>query len=776
MPTTPSDANAEPSRVRFAATGEVPSVPPDYLLEARLAIPRRRSGTLRRTRLLRLLRSAQDRRVISIVAPPGYGKTSLLAQWATEGPRPVAWLTANDRDNDPVVLLSDLAVAIDRVVPLGLEHLAAIASGTMTSWTAVSRLLGAMSGHPERVRIAVDDAHRITSRACLDAIAELAAHLPEGCQVGIAGRARIRLPFARWRADGSLLEIGPAELAIDEHEAVGLGRELGLRLTTETATELTRQTQGWPALLVLATLGARSVQGRTGSIEVGPDDLVSDYLRAEVLESRSRAEIDFLTRTSILERITGALCDVVLDRRGSNDVLEHLARSTLLIDEYGRSYRYHALLRDFLQRELAVREPDRIRPLHRRAAAWYRENGAIELAIDHAFAADDVDLAATMVGQGFVPYHWSGRRETIRAWARRFGDHSLEERPWLSVLAAWEEIAAGDAAGAAHFADIAERGTSVARPADGTASSESGRSMLRAAMALRGAADAMANAARAVELEAAGGAWRDFALWQLAFARITMGDLAGADAALADAIDVARSSSNAALRYCLVGHRALVAVERGAWDLAAALVDERHAIATVARVEEYLSATAARIASVRLEIQRGDMAGARRDLVRATTLRPLLTAATPGGSVQLLLGLARAHLAVDDPAGARALLVQAADVIRQRPDLGVLPGQVDSLRATVASLPPSRGGGASSLTVAELRVLGLLPYYLSFKEIGQRLGVKETTVKSQALSIYGKLGAATRGDAVDLATTAGLLERFRPVTPAAEPRRQVARG
>ena len=173
-------------------------------------------------------------------------------------------------------------------------------------------------------------------------------------------------------------------------------------------------------------------------------------------------------------------------------------------------------------------------------------------------------------------------------------------------------------------------------------------------------------------------------------------------------------------------------------------------------------------------IHRGDIAGARRELARATGLRPLLTAAAPAGAVQLLLAFARAHVAIDDPAGARALIAQANDVIRDRPDLGVLPAEVDALEAILDARAPVRRGGATSLTVAELRVLSFLPYYLSFKEIGQRLGVKETTVKSQALAIYQKLGAATRSDAVDLAVDAGLLERFWPVEGSQPPRRSSA--
>ncbi len=696
------------------------------------------------------------------MAPPGYGKTSLLVQVASQDPRSVAWLTADDGDNDPVVFLTYLAAAIDRLEPLDPDIFGAIASPAVSNRAVVGRLLAAMSQRSEPVLVAIDDADRITDRACLDTLVELITYLPEASQVAIAGREPVALPLSRWRADGSMLEIGPGDLAMDEREAAELGRHLGLVLSDEATAQLTRQTEGWPALLALAALGARRSTGHETRIDAGSDRLIADYLRFELLEGRSEAEVAFLTRTSILERLTGSLCDAVADRSGSADLLAGLARSTLLVDEYGGSYRYHTLMRGFLRGELAAREPERVAGLHQRAAAWHEANGALDLAVDHAFAAADLDLAATLMGRGMVLYHWSGRRATTRAWFRRFSDDALEERPWLAVLAGWEELGAGDVASTMRLADIAERGTFEGRPPDGTVSFESGRAMLRAALARSGADDALANAARAVDLEAAGSPWRDFALWMLAIARLTKGDREGADAALADAIAAARSARNDGLLHCLLGHRALLAVERRDWNAAAAFARESDEVPGSANLEGYLSSIPARAARIRTTVQRGDISAARRDLAQAVSLRPLLTAACPALAVQCLLAFARAHLAVSDPAGGRTLLAQASQVIRLRPDLGVLPGEVDALRAAIVMLQPTLAAGASTLTATELRVLALLPYYLSFKEIGQRLGVKATTVKTHALAIYGKLGASTRSEAVDLAVDAGLLERFLP--------------
>ncbi len=765
MRTLPDASVPQPEMLRPIALdpGEQPRSGAPGLMEAKLTPPRPRARTVRRTRLLRRVRVARDLRVLSIVAPAGYGKTSLLVQLARQAPDATAWLTADDGDNDPVVFLTNLASAIDRIVPVDAGVFDAIVSPHLSERAAVGRLLGAMSGRAEPSIVAIDDADRIIDRACLDGLAEFITYLPDGWQVMIAGRRPAGLPFPRWQIDGSMLEIGPRDLAMDETEASSLGRHLGLALEAETVSRLTRDTEGWPALLALAALEAI----RSPRLDGGSDDRteptrgrhMTDYLRSEVLESRSGTEVEFLTRTSILERLSGPVCATVTGLSGSTDILAGLARSTLLIDEYGASYRYHSLLRDFLRAELAEREPDRVAELHRRAAAWYKADGALDLAVDHAFAAADPDLAANLAGQGMARYHWSGRRATVRSWFTRFDDEALGRQPWLAVLAAWEELAAGDVVATERLADIADRGKSEGRPPDGTASFESGRAMLRAVMVRRGAADALENATRAAELETAGSPWRDFALWTLATTRRTLGDEEGADAALADAVAAARSAGNDGLCYCLLGHRSLLAIERHDLTAGAAFAAEARSIGASRSVDGYLSSVLARAAAIRIAVDRGDIAAARAQLAGVVGLRPLLTAAAPALAVMSLMSLARAHLVVDDPGGARALLVQAGHVIRQRPDLGVLPDEVAALRTEVAARPFALGG-ATTLTTAELRVLALLPYYLSFKEIGQRLGTRSSTVKTHALSIYGKLGASSRSEAVDLAVQAGLLERF----------------
>ena len=256
-------------------------------LDAKLTVPQQRSGTVRRRRLLRRLGATRGQRVILIVAPPGYGKTSVLAQCASEG-QSVAWLTADDGDNDPVVLFGYVAVALDRVAPLDPDVLAAIRSGALSTRATVGQLVSAAAARAPLL-MAIDDAHRITDRACLDALAQFIDYLPAGSQVAIAGRGSVGLPVARWRADGSLLEIGSSELAMDGEEASQLVRHLGRPIPEDVLAGLTRSTEGWPALLVLAAM-AYGRPGAPGAADIsGHEPTIADYLRSEVLQQRPRA-------------------------------------------------------------------------------------------------------------------------------------------------------------------------------------------------------------------------------------------------------------------------------------------------------------------------------------------------------------------------------------------------------------------------------------------------------------------------------------------------------
>jgi LuxR family maltose regulon positive regulatory protein len=325
------------------------------------------------------------------------------------------------------------------------------------------------------------------------------------------------------------------------------------------------------------------------------------------------------------------------------------------------------------------------------------------------------------------------------------------------MLAAIEETGIGDVAAAEKLADVVGRASLDGRPVDGTTSVESNKVLMRAIMCRSGAADMLESASRVVELEGPGSGWRNVALWILANARLLAGDLDGADASLADAVAAAAAGHNAGTLQVALGQRALLAIDRGDWSAAAAFAREAGTVVASAHLDDYQITACTAAALARIAVHRGDIRAATDELTRAVVLRPQLTATLPWLNVLALLSLARAHLAVSDPGGAQTLLAQARDVIRLRPDLGTLPAQVVALQAELNERPIGLAG-ASSLTAAELRVLQFLPLYLSFKEIGERLDVKASTVQTHAVAIYGKLGASSRSEAVDLAIAARLLE------------------
>ena len=378
-----------------AVDGEVPA--------PGVGAPQPHRGAVRRARLLRVLRQARHQPIISVVAPAGFGKTTVLAQWASSGRATVAWVTVDQGHNDPALLFALLATALVREGLVDAAVLDALASPGLASYALARRLLSGVRDATTPVRLVIDDLHVLTSLPTLDALGELLAHLPQSWRVAIAGRDALSLPLARFRAGGGLMELGPAELAMDDDEAVSLVRHLGLELSADELRELVRTSGGWPAIIYLGALTARRNRESGRPVVHGSHPSIADYLRSELLGGRAEEEIAFLTRTSILDRLTVPLCDVVVERGGSARLLHDLARSTLLVDELGGLYRYHSLLREFLLDELKRRETD-VAPLHRRAAAWYERTGVIDDAIDHAFAAGDLDHAAMIVSRVFVTY------------------------------------------------------------------------------------------------------------------------------------------------------------------------------------------------------------------------------------------------------------------------------------------------------------------------------------------------------------------------------------
>ena len=379
------------------------------LVASKLHRPLIRPGTVRRSSLVERLARSGPCPVVSVVAPAGYGKTTLLSQWAERNGHAFAWVSVDEADNDPKVLLSYVAEALDAVEPIGQRVFDALASpASSVPGTVVPRLGAAFSSMTSSVVLVLDDVHVLRNLECRSALSVLADHVPGGSQLAFAGRAQPPLRIARLRAEGKILEIGPRDLSFAREEASSLLRDAGVALGQEEMAELHDRTEGWPAGLYLAALYLREGGPFAGAaVSFGGDDrLVSEYLESEFLSRISRQQRAFLTRTAVLERMYGPLCDAALDTGGSAAILADLAGANALLvplDRRGEWYRYHHLFRDMLLAELHRLEPALIPFLRRRAAGWCLDNGLPEEALEYSMAAGDVDGAARLVGQLAVP-------------------------------------------------------------------------------------------------------------------------------------------------------------------------------------------------------------------------------------------------------------------------------------------------------------------------------------------------------------------------------------
>jgi LuxR family transcriptional regulator, maltose regulon positive regulatory protein len=731
------------------------------LYQSKLQPPPGRPAIVPRTAIVQRLLTSDDVPITSIVAPPGYGKTTLLSQWAEHNPHSVAWLSVDEQDNDPEVLLSYAAAALDRIEPIESSIFRRSGRRGSPAAMAAPRLAGAIAAMQQPVDLVLDHVELIRNHECLDTIAELALHLPVGSRLAIATRDDPPLPMARLRARGDVAEVGVEELAMDDAEARALLQRAGVQLAPAELHELIDRTEGWPVGLYLAALAlkAGSREANAGIPFSGDDRLMADYLREEVLARLSDDEVSFLTRTAVLDRMCGRLCDAVLDAQGSGEMLESLERSNLLIVRLDRRrewYRYHHLFKDLLAAELERREPDLVGDLHARAATWCETHGMWEQAIAHSQQADDVGQVARLVAAFAQPTFASGRAQTELGWIRWLdGRGGIDRSPEVAIQAAMLFAYQGQPIEAERWTAVAE-----STSCEGTVHDGSTLDSWLAHLRVQLCRDGVDQMRRDTQFELQGlspsSRLRPAALVAEGASYLLEGDLDRADPILAHGLDAALHIGSMPAATLALAERALIAIERDDWSEADALA--RRALDGVAagHLDDYISSALVYAIAARASVHRGDMAGAREYIARAARLRPLLTYAFPHVSVQALLELTSAYIAVADTSGARTVLRQIRDILQQRPDLGTLPKRADELRTKLDSMQ-SGVMGASALTTAELRLVPFLSTHLTFPEIGERLHVSRHTVKTQAISIYQKLGVSSRSEAIDRMQQVGLL-------------------
>jgi LuxR family transcriptional regulator, maltose regulon positive regulatory protein len=739
--------------------------PGSDLVVSKVRRPLMRPGTVRRSLLIERLARGDLRPIVLVVAPPGYGKTTLLSQWAERSGQSFAWVSVDEADNDPKVLLSYIAQALDAVEPIDervFDALASPASSVLGS--VVPRLGASFASVSSPVVLVLDDVHALHDRECRAALSVLADHVPGGSRLVLSSRAQPPLRVARLRAEGRIMEIGPRELSLTREEASSLLRNAGLTLGEEDVAALHRRTEGWPAGLYLAALYLRE-GGPLASAAVsfgGGDRLVSEYMESEFLARISARQRMFLTRTAVLERMCGPLCDAVLELSGSATVLADLERSNLLLvplDRHKEWYRYHHLFRDMLLAELHRLEPELIPVLYRRAAQWDERNEAPGEALDYWMKAGDVDATARLAAALAFATYQRGRAATTERWFRWLEDHDgMASHPAVAALAAIIPAMIGKPAYAERRAGVAERGATVTSRPAGSPTIEPWLAVLRALLCRDGVDQMLADAEFAAKTTAAGSLWRAGTLLLLGTAHLMAGDPDQADAVFADQVAEAWAAGGTLGACVALSERSLLAITRGEWDLGERYLSEARAVARESKVEDYPAVTIMHAAAARMALHQADRPGAHAELTQAQRLRPALTYAVPHFAVQARTELTQVHLALADLAGARTLMREAHEILLLRPGLGVFARRAEDLRAELSHARGSPALGASALTAAELRLLPMLSTHLSFPEIAAEMFVSRNTVKSHVNSIYRKLGTSSRNEAVSRLRDLGLLE------------------
>jgi LuxR family maltose regulon positive regulatory protein len=715
-----------------------------------------------RPRLVERL-ATSDASIGVIVAPPGFGKTTLLVQWQASEEHPFAWLSLDEVDNDPLAFWSGLVASIARVIPdFGSTVLPALSSlGGLALDAVVARILNELDASGQRIVVVLDDYHRITSLECHDTLALFMERQPATVQLIISTRSDPPLPLARWRANGRLTELRAADLGFTDAEAVdALTRAWGLDLTADSIAVLQERTEGWPAGLYLASLSLRGASDPAAFVAEfgGASRMVIDYLMEVVLEQQSDERRNFLLQTSVLEGMCGSLCDAVTGRADSASALtqiEHDNLFLLALDDRRDWFRYHHLFAQALNEELGRRHSEMRPALHHRAGAWFEASGDIGQAIHHAFAGGDLDTAATLVATHWIAWLNLGRLATIRGWLETFPRPILEADARLLLVEAWTLGLLGDADGGLRAVSAARRVGYDGEHPDGSGTVEESAALVRATFPWSdvGAMLSAARSAHARERERQS-PWQAVAALDLGWALILAGESEQAREPLMQAVTLASRSEQwvaAGDARSLLAEASVAAGDLGpaeAWIRDALELATRFGFADLPHVGSY------HVVAGTIHARRGDHAEA--DRLISAGLEQMRNAWDPLHVAQALLSLAASRHALGAPGEARAMIAEARALIDACHDPGVLG---ERLKQVTRALAPAyrRADQDTKLTERELAVLRVLSAGATEREAAATLFVSRSTIHSHTKSIYFKLDASTRDQAIARARELGLI-------------------
>jgi LuxR family transcriptional regulator, maltose regulon positive regulatory protein len=736
-------------------------------MRTKLRPPPVRAGLIPRARLDRLLEAGAQARLCLIDAPAGSGKTTLLAQWGlTDHPsRRVTWLSLDEGDDDPVRFWAYVIEAFQAVEPgfgdAPLSLLQGAGSADVLTQVVLPQLLNELATVESELVFVLDDYHLVTNPDCHRTLAFFVDHLPADVHLMVATRVDPPLALARLRASGQLVEIRIADLGFTHAEAATLLNEaMGLALASQHVERLWERTEGWAAGLYLAGL---SLRGRTDpgpfitSFEGMHRHLV-DYLGAEVLARQPEPLRAFLLRTSILERLSGALCDAVLEADDSGARLAELERANLFLvplDDHRQWYRYHHLFALLLRLELAASDPDLVPVLHRRAAAWHRHAGEVEAAIHHATAAGEFAEAGGLIVGHWLAYFRQGRVATVERWLGGLPHEVIAGDPWLASTAAWIGALRGASRQESErWLVAAETSSHPEPPPQGVAFDVA---MTRAVHIFDDVGRSLRATRRALELaDPESSEEQASAATALGRNLYLSGQAAEARAVVEKAAH--RMPPEDRQPYVVVNLLALLSLlagEQGDDERAAVLARRAMGVAEARGLSVNPLNGIAQIALAQATTRRGDLAEAERVLEQA--LQVLGIDSFVVQYTQALLELAGVRHARGDTAGASALVARAGELIGGMVDPGTLPAVLDRAQRAVRLPGRRRPAPAAALTERELVVLRLLTTRLSQREIADALYVSVNTVRTHIQGIHRKLRVTSREETIARARELGLL-------------------
>ena len=717
-------------------------------------IPVNSSDLVRRRALLRRLSSTSGQPLLVVTAPPGYGKTAALAQWVREDDRDATWVTVDDADNDAGTLLRHIGAGL-----ASPGHPREVQDGEDGN---PRLMVEDLHGRDTPVIIVLDDAHRLHRPPVLDLVVRLATRLPFGSQVVLSGRMTPPLRLDRLLRDRHYAEFGPADLAFKAEEVAAVLARTGVEAGREDVRSLFEHTEGWPAGVYLTALALKEqVDPPIAPGEVsGGHTYIADYFRDEVLAWESPQTVEFLLRSAVLDRLSGALCDAVLETTGSAATLAELDRRNVFvmpIDDQCGWYRYHYLFREALARELRRRQPGEEQRLHLRAAAWYHSEGMIEKAVEHWIAGGDRLAANRLINRHGADFIGAGRIAVVRGWIEGLGPEAVLAHPATAMTAAWVWALSGETERAEQLLLTAQQ-AAPAGPAQDGSSLAADICLLRAAMGRQGVDRMLADAQRAVALEPPDGPGYALAVTVLGIAYLLTGSTNEAVQQLEHVAVLGRKQPRTEAVLALA-EMALLDADLRDWPSAHRHAQEAHVMMSALDSHDGPACALTLLARARVDLHERQPSSARRALGAAVRrYLDLPTTGFPWLAAQAALVLGELALELDDVAAAQTRVQDTRRHLARLPTEGVLRDRLRKLSAGIARVGGQRTvPSPMALSAAEQRVLRLLPTHLSLGEIGDRLHITRNTVKGHVAAVYRKLQASNRAEVVVRARELGLL-------------------